>query len=123
LTDIYNDEEGNQIIEMALAGFSKDQIDIEVLDNRIIIGSSIKQNKEEQIQDMEEAFSALESEFDNLPVSTYKRRIARRQFKKTFVDYDNQLDLENCEASFVDGLLRITIRKDKETALKKIIIK
>ena len=125
LTDLYNDKEGNQVIEMALAGFRKDQINIEVVDNKITISSDIKKSAEQISNEMEDAFEEIALEkVPNLEHSkkTYRRRIAKRDFHKVFVDYGNQLDLENCEASFVDGLLRIIIRKDRQTDLKKIDI-
>ena len=37
------------------------------------------------------------------------RRIARRSFKKTFVDYSNKLSLADSDATFEDGLLMITV--------------
>ena len=42
-----------------------------------------------------------------------ERRIARRSFKKTFIDYHNQLDFDAATATFVDGLLRISIPPQK----------
>ena len=126
LTDLYNDEMGNQIIEMALAGFSKDQINIEVVDNKISINSSIYKDKKQRQLEFEAAFENLEESKVEKSAGEgrrHRRRIAKRDFHKVFVDYDNQLDLENCEASFVDGLLKIVIRKDKAVAMKTIAIK
>jgi HSP20 family molecular chaperone IbpA len=37
VTDIYKDDDGNSIIECALAGFTKDQLSVEVKDGRITI--------------------------------------------------------------------------------------
>ena len=37
LTDIYKDESGNSIIEMALAGFSKEDLTVEIKENTITI--------------------------------------------------------------------------------------
>ena len=88
LTDIYKSQDDGQVIEMALAGFSKDDLNIEVKDNSISI--SCNSNGEW-------------GEGENY------RRIARRSFQKSFVDYDNKLDLKKATASFENGLLKVTI--------------
>ena len=89
VTDIYKDDEGNQIIEMALAGFTKEDIDIQCGPNKTLIISSEK--------------------MDGVAPGREGRRIARRRFKKTFVDYYNQLDFDKSNASFENGLLRVSI--------------
>ena len=89
LTDIYKDDNGNQIIEMALAGFVKEDIIISPGPNKTLIISCDKNDgKDEQ---------------------GHQRRIARRGFKKSFVDYYNQLDFGKSTATFVNGLLRVQI--------------
>ena len=92
LTDIYTNDNHEQIIEMALAGFKKEELRIEAEENRINISA------------------------DNIgnDGGAHERRIARRAFKKTYVDYHNQLDFDSAEATFVDGLLRISIPPQKE---------
>ena len=98
VTDIFKDDAGNQIIEMALAGFKKEDLRIEIKENKITIESQTK-NKPEG-----------------------NRRIARRSFSKTFVDYHNQLSLENTKARYSDGLLIIEIPPLKDTSVKVIQI-
>tara|TARA_R100001510_G_C7558810_1_gene139656 strand:+ start:259 stop:627 length:369 start_codon:yes stop_codon:yes gene_type:complete len=93
LTDIYTDEEGNSVIEFALAGFSRDQIKVEVREDQkltvsVTSGSEVSENEQ--------------------------RNIARRSFEKTFVDASRQYDLTSSDVSFVDGLLKITIPKREE---------
>ena len=88
LSDIYKDEANNQIIEMALAGFSKEDIKIEIKENTITISHEGKPWSGE-----------------DRPV----RRIARRAFSKTFVDYNNILNLAGSKATFENGLLIIAI--------------
>ena len=90
LTDIYRDEENNQVIEMALAGFTKEDVNIEIHDNAITISHKGKPWRGEDAQ---------------------PRRIARRSFTKTFIDYDNQLNLAKSTATFLNGLLKVTIPK------------
>tara|TARA_B100000287_G_C20568372_1_gene755488 strand:- start:112 stop:537 length:426 start_codon:yes stop_codon:yes gene_type:complete len=100
LTDIYKDENNNQIIEMALAGFKKEELQIEAKENRINISADNVSNDGGAIE----------------------RRIARRSFKKTYVDYHNQLDFDGATATFVDGLLRISIPPQKEEKAIEISI-
>ena len=103
LTDIYKEEDGSQVIEMALAGFSKEDIQIHTEANKITIsadGSKLKGTLAEN-----------------------RRRIAKRAFKKSFVDYHNTLDFANSDASFENGLLKITIPLRDEVKPRQITIK
>ena len=88
LTDIYKDDDDNQVIEMALAGFTRHDVTIECVANTITI--SCEKN-------------------ETLGSARYERKIARRAFSKKFIDYDNHLDFSKTNASFVNGLLKITI--------------
>ena len=103
LTDIYKEEDGSQVIEMALAGFSKEDILINTEANKITIsadGSKLKGQLAEN-----------------------RRRIAKRAFKKSFVDYHNTLDFGNSNATFENGLLRIVIPLRDEVKPRQITIK
>lgn len=85
VTDIYKDDDGNSVIECALAGFTKDQLSVEVKDGRITITA------------------------DGGAEDANARRIARRSFQKTFVAPDNKLDMSSAHASFENGLLRVIV--------------
>ena len=103
LTDIYKEEDGSQVIEMALAGFSKEDIIINTEANKITIsadGSKLKGQLAEN-----------------------RRRIAKRAFKKSFVDYHNTLDFGSSNATFENGLLRIQIPLREEVKPRQITIK
>ena len=103
LTDIYKEEDGSQVIEMALAGFSKKDILINTEANKITIsadGSKLKGQLTEN-----------------------RRRIAKRAFKKSFVDYHNTLDFGSSNATFENGLLRIQIPLREEVKPRQITIK
>ncbi len=102
LTDVYRDQDENQIIEMALAGFNKDDLQIEVKENTISICHEAEPWKGE---------------------SKPPRRIARRSFTKTFVDYNNTLNLSKTEASFENGLLTVKIPQRSEKQAVQIKIK
>lgn len=100
VTDIYKDEDGNQIIEMALAGFTEEMLDISIEDNKIQIQSyGTKEDNERVVS-----------------------KIARRAFKKQFVDYSHNLDLASSDARFENGLLRIKIPPKNNFVTKQIKI-
>lgn len=101
LTDLYR-EDGNQVIEMALAGFEKTDLCIEVKENTITISHQGEPWKGEDRP---------------------QRRIARRSFTKSFVDYQNTLDLSKSTATFENGLLTIIIPPVQEETAVEIQIK
>jgi HSP20 family molecular chaperone IbpA len=105
LTDIYKDDDGNQIIEMALAGFAKEEISIQCAPNKTLIISSER----------------MDGITPNQALSG--RRIARRRFTKSFVDYYNQLDFGSSTATFENGLLRVKIPPIDAEEYAKIEIK
>lgn len=84
ITDVYRDDNDNQIIEMALAGYDKSLINIEVRSNQITISATGMESKRES-------------------------NIARRGFQRTYIDYNNDMDLANAKATFEQGLLKIII--------------
>ena len=88
ITDIYKDENENQVVEMALAGFTKEDIKIEVKENKISISHQA------------EPWNGQ----DRPP-----RRIAKRSFERSFVDYYNNFDLSSATATFENGLLKILV--------------
>jgi len=103
LTDIYKEEDGSQVIEMALAGFSKEDILINTEANKITISADGTKLKGQLAEN--------------------RRRIAKRAFKKSFVDYHNTLDFGNSNATFENGLLRIQIPLRDEVKPRQITIK
>ena len=89
VADIYRDETGNTVMEFALAGFNKDDLVVNIQPERRSITVS----------------AAAATDEDGRP----SRRIARRSFQKTYVNYDDNLDLSSAKASFRDGLLTVTV--------------
>ena len=90
LTDLYTDETENQVIEMALAGFALEELNIEVKDNSITISCAA-----------------------DTPAGD-PRRIARRAFTRSFVDYDQKLNMVHADATFENGLLQVVIPRVEE---------
>jgi len=87
VADIFTNNEGNTVLEFALAGFDKNDLSVDVKPEKQTITVSAE----------------AESCKDN------SRRIARRSFTKTYVNYDSNLDLANAEAAYENGLLTIEI--------------
>ncbi len=87
VADIYRNDDGDTVMEFALAGFSKEDLVIEVKPEKKSI--TVRANSESATDD--------------------SRRIARRSFEKTYVNYDNNLDLSACSAEFENGLLSIVV--------------
>jgi HSP20 family molecular chaperone IbpA len=100
VTDIYQSEDGSSVLELALAGFSKDELSIDIQPRNQTITVSAKSSCEN---------------------NNSHRRIAKRSFCKTYVNYDNNLDLTSSRAEFTNGLLVITVptkEKVKPISLK-----
>jgi len=89
VADIYRDGDGNTVMEFALAGFAKDELSIDVQPEKRSITVSASAGEEDG--------------------TASGRRIARRSFHKTYVNYDNNLDLSNACATFENGLLSVKV--------------
>jgi len=85
--DLYRNEDGSTVMEFALAGFQKSDLTIEVKPEKRSITVSAQAEGENETG----------------------RRIARRSFSKTYVNYDDNLDLSEAQAKFEDGLLTVTV--------------
>ena len=94
VADIYTAEDGSTIMEFALAGFAKEDLSIEVTPEKRSITIS--------------ASAVTEAGETN-------RRIARRNFQKTFINYDDNLDLAGATAEFENGLLTVNVPKRPES--------
>ncbi len=101
VADIYKSDEGETMMEFALAGFSKDDLSISIQPEKRSI--TVSASTEDAIDE------------------NSSRRIARRNFSKTYVNYDSNLDLAKAEANFENGLL--TVRVPARVEVKPVEIK
>jgi len=101
--DIFSKEDDTTVIEMALAGFTKDDITISVKEDRGLI--TIEGKGESAKQPL-------------LP----NRRIAKRAFKQEYKDAAGKLDLTKTLAKFENGLLTLTIPPKAKIEPQKIDI-
>tara|TARA_B100000287_G_scaffold389113_2_gene398919 strand:+ start:393 stop:818 length:426 start_codon:yes stop_codon:yes gene_type:complete len=100
VTDIYDDNDGNTIMEFALAGFTKEELSIEV-----------------RPEDSTITVKASSDSSSDLP-----KRIARRSFEKTYINYDSHLDLKSTMAEYKNGLLRVKVPPRAEAQSVKVDI-
>ncbi len=103
VADIYHNEDGGTVLEFALAGFTKDDLLVEIKPEKNTITVSANASQEDG---------------DNR-----QRRIAKRNFTKTYVNYDNNLDLSAISAEFENGLLQIVIPTKPEASPISVKIK
>ena len=105
-----NDE--SVIIEAELAGYKKNEIDIEVKEGILTISGGIKEWPD---------VSKVDEQTDK---SVYLlRELKRSSFSRSF-KLGDQLDASAVDAQFDNGLLTVTIQKlTKEPASKKVTIK
>ena len=89
LTDIYQDEDGNQIIEMALAGFNKDDIEIELADSELTVRSKKREDS-------------------NKDVNLIHQGISHRSFNRKFT-LSEEILVKNAEMK--NGMLIIKLEK------------
>ena len=98
VADIFSNEDGSTTLEFALAGFDKKDLTIEIQPEKSSLTVRAEANGE----------------------GDSNRRIARRSFQKTFVNYDSTLDLLASTAEFHNGLLTVTI--PRKAALQPVTI-
>ena len=94
VADIYRNDDGSTVMEFALAGFNREELNIDIQPDKRSITVSAENNVDG----------------DSPP----QRRIARRSFTKTYVNYDNNLDLTNTSAHYENGLLTVTVPQRAE---------
>lgn len=92
VADIYRDDDGSTILEFALAGFKRKELAIDIQPDKrtITITGQVDENNEK------------------------RQRIARRNFTRTYVNYDDNLDLAEAKASFENGLLTVKVPQRPE---------
>jgi HSP20 family protein len=92
VADIYRDQDGSTVLEFALAGFKRKELSIDVQPDKRSITVSGSANEDNE----------------------RRQRIARRNFTRTYVNYDDNLDLSSAKASFENGLLSIRVPQRPE---------
>lgn len=118
------------ILDMELAGFSEDKVDIELQDRVLTICSKNEHpccHSEKEVENPEKNLSATEEKIAPKPQkSEFKwlvkeRGFGLRHFSRSFT-LPEDIDDENVNATFKNGLLTITVAKKTETKSRKIAI-
>jgi len=91
--DVYQ-EDNNLVIEAELPGFSKEEIKVQVQDNHLTIAAQRNQSTEEKSENY------------------IRRERSVNQVCRTFAIED--LDADNIQAKFENGLLRLTVPKPEQ---------
>mgnify|MGYP005728468519 CR=1 FL=1 len=92
VADIYRDDDGSTVLEFALAGFKKKELAIDIQPDKRSITITGNANEE----------------------NSKRQRIARRNFTRTYVNYDDNLDLSRAKACFENGLLTVRVPQRPE---------
>lgn len=100
--DIY-EKGGDYHIEMDIPGFNKDEISVETKDGYLTITAEKKTENNE----------------DDKEKNYIRRERTYGKYERSF--YLGDLDENKIDASFENGILKITVPKKEETASKKII--
>jgi len=103
LTNLFIDENENVVVEIAAAGFDKDNIDIELVGDTLVIIGKYEETQEEKSRDYIQK---------HISSSSFERKI---RLHKDYLNGD-------IEAEFKNGLLRVIVKK-KEQPRKLIEIK
>lgn len=103
VADIYREDNGDTVMEFALAGFSKDDLSIEIKPEKNSITVSAATDESQRPRG--------------------RHRVARRSFTKTYVNYDNNLNLNATTAEFENGLLRLVVPTRPEVKPLRVEIK
>ena len=89
------------MLEFALAGFKKKELAVDIQPDKRTITITGKANEE----------------------NSKRHRIARRNFTRTYVNYDDNLDLSDAKATFENGLLTVRVPPRPEVKPLTIEIK
>ena len=102
--NLIEDKNGEYIvIEMAVAGFAKENLEISIEDSKIII----KGNKDDKLPDNE----------------TYtKKTLNTNSFERSYSLKTNHFSLDKIQTSLKDGILSIRLNRNPESAKKTIAI-
>jgi HSP20 family protein len=103
LTNLYINDSGDVIVEIAAAGFDKDNIDVELIGDTLVITGKYEETEEEKKRDYIQK---------HISSSSFERKI---RLHKDYLNGD-------IEAEYKNGLLRVIVKK-KEQPRKLIEVK
>lgn len=98
-SNVYLVDNKKLIFEIALAGFSKEDLEVSIEDGLLkVIGNSSEQEESELVR-------------------FFERKLAKRQFTRSW-NLGTQVDINSSEADFKDGILKVSFNlKNKDQKL------
>lgn len=118
--DLYIDNDGNRVIELALAGYSKDQLSVTVEDGTLAIAATKCENECKCKYKCECACR----ENEECKCCYQPGTLARRAFKQVFSSLGKDFSLEKSKVTYKDGLLKIIVpRAERQEVIKQLEIK
>jgi HSP20 family protein len=102
--DVY-EKDGNYVVETAIPGFKKEEIHIEICDNRLTVYGKAAEEKTEEAKGR-----------------YHYRELRRGTFSRT-VAFPADIDAERVDATYEHGILKITLPPIKPAPSKKVAIK
>jgi HSP20 family protein len=102
--DVY-EKDGKYIVETAIPGLKKEDINIEISDNRLTVYGKAAEEKTEETKGR-----------------YHYRELRRGAFSRT-VSFPADIDAEHVEALYESGILKITVPPIKPAPSKKVAIK
>jgi len=101
----FNEDDNPQklVMEFAVAGFSKDELKVEIVEDTLIVSGEKKKDEEK-----------------HLKRKYYQRGITTQNFQIKFTKLlDGKMDTENTNVTFENGILKIEIPFKQETIKKR----
>ena len=101
--DLY-EKDGKYFVEAAIPGLRKDDIAIEISDNRLNLTARREEEREEKTE------------------RYYCREVRRGGFARSIV-FPQDINAEQVEAEYKDGILRVSVPMEKPVEAKKVAIR
>lgn len=118
---LYIDKNGNRVIELALAGYTRDQLSVTVEKGNLTVSATKCEDECECTCGMGETCKCCD---DDKTCCCGPRTLARRAFKQVFSSLGKDFSLTEAEVTYKNGLLRIVVPKnEKEEVTKQLTIK
>ena len=100
--DLY-EKDGKYVVDVSVPGLRKEDIDIEIADNRLTISATRQEEKQED------------------KTRYHYREVRRGGFSRT-VSFPQDIEADKVTANYKDGILQVTVPLSKQLAAKKVAI-
>jgi HSP20 family protein len=101
--DLY-EKDGKYVVEAAIPGLKKDDINIEISDNRLTLTAKQQEEREEKNE------------------RYHYREVRRGGFARSIM-FPQDINADQVDAEYKDGILRVSVPMEKPVEAKKVAIK